>query len=729
MDPQLSVRSWQEPRTGLDTLASLFALDDEQRIRLWSQGMEQLLGVPSAKALGQPCYHVVSPRVVGHGGPCGPGCAVFRRLQQGHLKSRCHMLLDTGGGATWFEAEALALPRGAGTRALVLLHPQGEETSASLSSLIQDIAALGNLSCALGPGDLDVALSGVLTLAREATGAESAEVFLLEPLGQQMVLAGHQGPFRQAFEQITRFRLGEGFPGLAAVTAKPVVTTDLIADPRFLRTLVKEKGFRHFVCVPAAAGAGVLGCLNVASRRSEAGLSARLPLLSAMAGPLASTIYNWSALARERLGDPLPRPSLTPEENTLQLLREILHPLMEASRATTAGSVVRIGGKLLQTSVGDGVAELGPLETCPALSERVPLSGASCTGLPCALGRRQDRLCLPLLAGHEVLGLVWLLPDREVLASGVRLSLLSVISQRAATLLHHALVYQRVHEAALEAERQRLAQVNAAPGLASQSATQQRVLDIHCLGPFQVRRLGQPVPPAAFSRRQALTVLKLLVVHRGRPVSAEAIMEHLWPDTNPAAALNRLHGVIHALRQAVEPSASPPWRVVLTQADSYYLDTAACQVDVDGLLSGLQRGRAFEKLGRRPEALAAYRQAAGLYHGDFMEDEPYSEWCWEEREHLRETYMEVLRRMASLLAGQGDMGDSIHCLREALRVDPLREELHRELMGCLARAGRRDEALRQFHHCRRLLKTELDVAPLPQTERLYRQIQSNSPGP
>lgn len=205
-------------------------------------------------------------------------------------------------------------------------------------------------------------------------------------------------------------------------------------------------------------------------------------------------------------------------------------------------------------------------------------------------------------------------------------------------------------------------------------------------------------------------------------------MEHLWPDTDPAAALNRLHGVIHALRQAVEPHPEPPWQVVLTQGDSYRLNSAVCRVDVDGLQSGLREGRELERKGRPGEALATYRAAAALYHGDFLEDEPYAEWCWEEREHLRETYLELLRRMAALLAARGELDESIHCLRQALLVDPLREELHRELMGCLARAGRRGEALHQFQVCSASLRRELGVGPLPQTEAVYRQLLC-SPGP
>ncbi|MBI2958098.1 MAG: response regulator receiver protein, partial [Chloroflexi bacterium] len=47
---------------------------------------------------------------------------------------------------------------------------------------------------------------------------------------------------------------------------------------------------------------------------------------------------------------------------------------------------------------------------------------------------------------------------------------------------------------------------------------------------------------------------------------------------------------------------------------------------------------------------------------------------------------------------------------------------HRQLMSCLWAAGRRDEALRQFQECRRILARELDIEPLAETQALYAKI-------
>ena len=59
---------------------------------------------------------------------------------------------------------------------------------------------------------------------------------------------------------------------------------------------------------------------------------------------------------------------------------------------------------------------------------------------------------------------------------------------------------------------------------------------------------------SSFQRRDAVTLLKILVLRTGRQVHRSKLIEWLWPETDERTGLNRLHGVVHALRNAIEPS-------------------------------------------------------------------------------------------------------------------------------------------------------------------------------
>ncbi len=76
----------------------------------------------------------------------------------------------------------------------------------------------------------------------------------------------------------------------------------------------------------------------------------------------------------------------------------------------------------------------------------------------------------------------------------------------------------------------------------------------------------------------------------------------------------------------------------------------------------------------------------------------------------------------TLCRDASDVDGEIDALNWLLAIEPLQEGAHRELMASFARTGRYTEALRQYQLCRTILRRELDLAPDPATESLYREL-------
>ena len=202
-------------------------------------------------------------------------------------------------------------------------------------------------------------------------------------------------------------------------------------------------------------------------------------------------------------------------------------------------------------------------------------------------------------------------------------------------------------------------------------------------------------------------------------------MELLWPDADPALSSNHLRVVLHDLRHALEPELlrGQHSSFISSQGDLVYIEpTSQWWIDVEELERLVKELDAEFARGRVDEALAAGRAAAALYTGDFLEDEPYDDWCLAERERLRERYLDLLLRLSGLLAERSRLHEAVDACRLALIADPLRERTHRQLMGLLWQSGARDAALRQYEVCRRMLRDELDVPPDEETQTLYRTI-------
>src|SRR5436309_11274688 len=89
---------------------------------------------------------------------------------------------------------------------------------------------------------------------------------------------------------------------------------------------------------------------------------------------------------------------------------------------------------------------------------------------------------------------------------------------------------------------------------------------ITLLGGFRVAIGSRLVEETAWPLRKAASVVKLLALAPGHRRHRGRVLDLLWPDLEPAAALNNLHGALHAVRRVLEPDLT-----MSTRSASAYL--------------------------------------------------------------------------------------------------------------------------------------------------------------
>ncbi len=762
----------EELHTGR-TIDAIYVIDGEQRIVEWSDAAAAILGIPHKQALGQPCFKVIRGRGPFGRSACQPCCDAFRSLQQGHVRAVCSLLLDKAPGLVQrLRCELFALPRLPGG-ALVRLQERIEAPmktkdlahSRSLPSdhspgrgIIGDLAVLANLSTTLSffsLANFEENLGYALDILREAVGAESAEIFLTERDGA-MLLSVYRGPFKNAFCEITRFPVGQGYPGLVLLGREPIVTQSLPSDPRYLRTTVKEKGFQSYICMPLVSAGGIVGSLNLAWRRSDAPLDDALRLLVWASSPISTAIENSLYRIREA-GANASLESWIVEMDPDRRLREFLRDIIALGNAAGAIMVLYEPGtgaivkriqegkqpKLICLAHGDskdeqcvalaearGTALYGSKEHWPTVCQRSP-SWPTLT------------YCLPIIGQGQALGIVQLGYDARSPSPPTQyLRLLYEMAQGAVHLARDFWLRQQSQKLLLATGTEPIVPVPSPfallTGLPYSITTNQQhqppeqapannYLDIRCLGHFELYREGRQVTLDAFGRRAALTLLKILLLQRGRPLSRDALAEMLWPEVSPDSGARRLYVTVHALRQVLEPEKSgQTWTYICSKADQYYLNPEApVHTDLSDFEAYIRQGKLQEKNNDVAGAIKAYDVAVALYRGDLFEDEPYAEWCWDERERLRQQYIALVQKLGALYLEQSKPELSVEYYRRALQVDPLREEIHQGLMLSLWKAGYRSDALKQYQLCCDVLHKHLDVEPLTETKKLYELIKQS----
>ncbi len=748
------VRASEAAASGMDSRAEgRFAVDGAQRVTEWDQGAATVLEVPERHALGRPCHEVVGGsddfgRLV-----CGPNCPALRALHLGHIMGSSTMVVRSrGGGRLRLRCELTALPSIPGG-ALGRIHRSDDPSSA----LVHDLAGVATLTAKVSGVSLRDGVDQALDFLLETSAAEAAEVFLTEPGGRGMMLTCHRGRFRRAFAQILRFNPGEGFPGLVLARGEPVYTDQLADDSRYLRTRVKQQGFRSYVCSPLTDMTDVVGSIGLAFRRPDVDLDRTLSLLHWVGAPLGLLVVAAMSRVREAVDAQFHRDAGDPERHFRSTIESVLKEMVHLG-GSAAGELYLLPENPRIPWPTEG---LRPVPHCPVLQEGL---FSQCSAFaegrgmvlcgpraswppPCQRTAYPSGTwyCIPLLADDGPISIVRLLYRnlRRSLPSQDMALLESAAAAAAAGVCStwDSLERARSADTPLRAWLQQAAtgpDTLAGPALeraqagvaSSQEGSDVVPLEVRCFGTFELYVQGKAITPAMVHRRKALKLLKVLVANNGRAQPKDTLIEALWPDADPDTRTSQFYVLVHELRQLVEPGRqSGGWTFIHNAGDRYYFNPQSpCWIDAAEFQMLLDLGRKREAAGEREEAIGTYEKAVALYRGDFMEDEPFADWCWQERERLRETCLEALRSLAALQGERGRWERSIRHLRHALVLDQLREEVHRELMYALWAAGRRGEAVRQYGLCAGVLRDELGLEPLPETERLLQRVRA-SPRP
>jgi DNA-binding SARP family transcriptional activator/CheY-like chemotaxis protein len=245
-------------------------------------------------------------------------------------------------------------------------------------------------------------------------------------------------------------------------------------------------------------------------------------------------------------------------------------------------------------------------------------------------------------------------------------------------------------------------------------------LDFRFFGKFQVLVHSHPI--THWSNRKGRTLLAYLAYNRNRRICKDILMDLFWPKVSPQSARNSLNVAIHSIRSSYSTIDSNHNYLIYSD-DCYFLNPKlTIRIDVEEFRKHWKKARLLADREGVAGAISELEKASSIYRGDFMEEDLYEDWTVSERENLREIYLEILENLSRLYSMDGKPEVAIDLCQSILDRDSCREEVHRRLMLCYHRAGKRGRAIKQFHKCSKILKAELEVNPTRETRELYEKI-------
>jgi predicted ATPase/DNA-binding SARP family transcriptional activator len=238
-------------------------------------------------------------------------------------------------------------------------------------------------------------------------------------------------------------------------------------------------------------------------------------------------------------------------------------------------------------------------------------------------------------------------------------------------------------------------------------------MQVRLFGELEAVAEGVPVPVHGAKQR---ALLALLALQRGRPVSADRLIDVLWGDGQASNPANALQAQIGQLRRTFGASA------ILTSEAGYALAIGPEDVDVVRFGQLVAEGRRLAGDGETVLASAALGEALGLRRGEPLAEFADAGFADAERAHLNELTLVATEARAGADLTLGRHGELAGELEALCRQHPLRERLWELRILALYRAGRQAEALRAYTDIRDCLVGELGIDPGPALRELQARI-------
>ncbi|GAA2355707.1 SARP family transcriptional regulator [Catellatospora methionotrophica] len=237
---------------------------------------------------------------------------------------------------------------------------------------------------------------------------------------------------------------------------------------------------------------------------------------------------------------------------------------------------------------------------------------------------------------------------------------------------------------------------------------------VRLLGPIEVTG---PRGRATLVGGRQRTLLGLLGLRAGNPVSHTRLTEALWGERPPRTATASLYSHIARVRQALDDCGLPG--VLLTRDSGYLLDLRADDVDVARFHDDAARGSRALARGAAKEAVAHLLDGLAHWRGEAFEDAEPTGWAAAEVRRLTEARMRCLDELWDARLRLGEHAAAVDEIERLLAADPGRERLVALLMLALCRSGRHADAVKAYQRLRGHLAEHLDVEPGPQLQRLH----------
>jgi DNA-binding SARP family transcriptional activator len=251
------------------------------------------------------------------------------------------------------------------------------------------------------------------------------------------------------------------------------------------------------------------------------------------------------------------------------------------------------------------------------------------------------------------------------------------------------------------------------------------ILQVSLFGGMKVTNNQEQSKPKLTRTSQLL--LAYLLLERHRMHSRDVLAGLFWGEHNQVQARRCLNTALWRLRKAIDTDGtsqsnyfvvSHTGEVGFNIESEYWFDVGIFEECVKRI-----KMKSLEVV--RPHEARELEIKIQLYVGELLEG-IYTDWAIRFREYERQLHMDGLTYLMYYYKQQNDHWRSLEFCHKILDIEPLHEDIHREVMRLYLATGQRPLAIRQYKICCQKLEDELGISPMEETQALYANISGQS---
>lgn len=247
------------------------------------------------------------------------------------------------------------------------------------------------------------------------------------------------------------------------------------------------------------------------------------------------------------------------------------------------------------------------------------------------------------------------------------------------------------------------------------------MMEIFLFGGVRVRHGNSPAGTKMTKGAQRL--LAYLLLYRDRPHPRSVLSGIFWGDQSEKSARGCLKTALWRLHEVLDhPGDRKRSYMVTTGAGEVGFNTRSDHwLDVAVFEERVRRVTAKKVEAMEADDAVQLGNALNLRSGELLEGF-YDDWVLPERERLSALHFRGMEHMMRYRWHLRAFDEAAAWGRQALCHDPLREDIHREVMRLYAESGQRGLAIRQYRTCCRIMEGELGIPPSEETQKLYSEF-------